>query len=94
MAGVGARRGVRQRGNSGPRAVPDERATSAKAVAVMPVDLWRRAHLAAEQAGMSLSGYLSELVARDEVDPTTGAPVWAQTTGDQGSFPGMEAMSG
>lgn len=77
MAGTGATRGVRQRGNSGPRQTPRQGATTAKAVAVMPVDLWRRAHAAAEMAGMSLSGYLSELVARDELDPLTGAPAWA-----------------
>ncbi len=88
MAGTGAQRGIRQNGNSGPRRAQPTGST-AKAVAVMPVELWQRAHRAAEHADLSLSGYLAELVARDEVDPVSGAPLWARAR-LQDELPGLE----
>jgi hypothetical protein len=41
-----------------------------------------KAHTAAEAAGLSLSGYLAELVRRDEVDQD-GRPLWADPAPEQ-----------
>lgn len=41
-----------------------------------------KAHAAAEAAGLSLSGYIRELIRRDEVDKT-GRPLWAEPAAEQ-----------
>ncbi len=75
MSGRGAPRGQRQT-VAGPRAVTNGR-TSIRTVTSLDPDSYHKAHLAAEQLGISVSGYLATLVRRDAVD-ATGRPVWAQ----------------
>jgi len=81
MSGRGAPRGQRQT-VAGPRAVTNGR-TSIRTVTSLDRDSYHKAHLAAEQLGVSVSGYLATLVRRDEVD-TTGRPVWAQPAQGEG----------
>jgi hypothetical protein len=81
--GAGAVRGRRQRGNSAPRA-----ALHAKPGELIATGLrveqseYMKAHAAAEAAGLSLSGYIRELIRRDEVDKT-GRPLWAEPAAEQ-----------
>lgn len=76
MARMGAPRGTRQSGG-GPRATDDDRAALYTGTRLTRAE-HAKAHQAAAALEMSLSGYLAELVRRDEVDDT-GRPLWAPT---------------
>jgi hypothetical protein len=76
MAGAGgAPHGKRQR-NGGPRAVEDDRKSIYTGTRLSRAE-HAKAHGAAAAAGVSLSGYLAELVRRDELD-AEGRPLWAE----------------
>lgn len=71
---MGAPRGTRQSGG-GPRATDDNRAALYTGTRLTRAE-HAKAHKAAAALDLSLSGYLAELVRRDEIDDT-GRPLWA-----------------
>lgn len=76
MAGIGAVRGVRQPSNCGPRARLDSETTKVRATANLPLELSEKLHRVTAATGMTMSAYISTLVARDAVDES-GRPLWA-----------------
>jgi hypothetical protein len=47
----------------------------------LKVTEYARAHAAARAAGLSLAGYIAELINHDEIDEETGRPIWAAEPG-------------
>lgn len=76
MAGVGAVRGSRQQSNSGPKAAPAADTRSVRATTILSPVLEAKLRLATTAGRMTISAYISGLVARDKLDPC-GRPVWA-----------------
>jgi hypothetical protein len=72
----GAPHGRRQSG-SGPRAEQTPDRTSYYSGVRLKPGAYHKAHQAAEALNLSLSGYLAELVERDQVDDD-GRPLWAE----------------
>jgi hypothetical protein len=82
----GAPRGTRQQGG-GPRAADDDRRSLYTGTRLTREE-HSKAHRAAAALGVSLSGYLAELVRRDQVDDT-GRPVWAYPAETPNMLPGL-----
>lgn len=76
---IGAPRGGRQRGNSLPRAAQHAKPGDLISCGLR-VELaeYMKAHKAAAEAGLSLHGYIRELIRRDQVDEETGRPLWVE----------------
>ncbi len=77
MAGVGAVRGQRQNGNSGPRAVLAPDIKTVRASANLDAVLYVKLRTAADAAGLTLSAYICTLVERD-VTSAAAAVGWSR----------------
>lgn len=92
MVGKGAPLGKPQAGG-GPRAVAADGRKSIPAVTRLEPEDHRKAHRAAAAAGLSLSGYLAELVRRDVLDEND-CPRWAQQESRSEPLPALDLPSG